>query len=242
MKYVVDTHTHTYASGHAYSTLMENIKWASENGIEVLATTDHGPTMPGGPSRLYFANLKSVPRILEGVIHLRGCEANIIDVDGTLDIPEKTLQRLDIILASLHDVCIETREKELNTKALINVMDNPLVDIICHTGNPIFPIDYEAVIKKAKETGKIIELNNGSFKARPGSSENCREIAKLCKKYEVPVMVNSDAHFFTAIGKFTFADELIRELDIPEKLIMNNDKNKILRYLKEKGRLNDIEL
>ena len=68
MKYVVDTHTHTIDSGHAYSTWLENIKWASENGVKVLATTEHGPAMPGGPHIFFFNNLKVLPREMYDVI------------------------------------------------------------------------------------------------------------------------------------------------------------------------------
>ena len=52
MKYIIDTHTHTVASGHAYSTLIENAKAASAKGLKALAVTDHGVAMPGGPHML----------------------------------------------------------------------------------------------------------------------------------------------------------------------------------------------
>lgn len=58
MKYALDVHTHTIASGHAYSTLMENAKAASEKGIKVLGTTEHGITMPHSPHIWYFNNYK----------------------------------------------------------------------------------------------------------------------------------------------------------------------------------------
>ncbi len=240
MNYVVDLHTHTYASGHAYSTIMENITWASENGIEVLATTDHGPTMPGGPKDFYFGNFKAIPRVLKGVLHLKGCEANIIDINGTLDIPPRFIGRMDIIIASLHDVCIDIRKKEDNTKALLNAMDNEAVDILGHLGNPTFPIFEEQVVKKAKDKNKIIEINNGSFKSRPGCEGNCIRIASLCKEYKVPVVLDTDAHFLTQIGDFTLAEKILKAVNMPEELIINTNKHKILNYLKSKERLKDI--
>lgn len=242
MKFVLDTHTHTTAGGHAYSTLLENVKWASEQGIKVLGTTEHGPNMPGGPHIFYFGNLRVIPRKINGLIHLRGCEANIIDMDGNLDIPEYNQQRLDIIIASLHDVCIRPGSVEKNTRAFLKAMDNPYVDIIGHPGNPVFPIDEEAVVKKAKEKNKLIEINNGSFKSRPGCEENCTKIAELCKKYEVNVILGSDAHICYDIGVFTKAEEIINKVKIPESLIMNTEEYKILKYLKGKGKLQDINL
>lgn len=243
MKYELDTHTHTIVSGHAYSTILENIKWAEEKGLKLLATTDHGPAMPGGPHLFYFGNLKVLPREINGVMHLRGCEANIIDFYGNIDITEKLLKdRLDIVIASLHDVCIKPGSKEQNTEAFLKVMDNPYVDIIGHAGNPAFPIDAEALVKKAKEKNKLIEINNGSFNSRPGCIENCTKIARLCKEYGVQVILGSDAHIYSQIGIFTKAEEVLEAVNMPKELVVNTEKGKLIKYLKNKSKLVDISL
>lgn len=242
MKYVLDTHTHTICSGHAYTTWLENIREASNIGIKVLATTDHGPNMPGGPHPFYFNNLRVMPRELYGVLHLKGCEANIIDINGTLDIPEITQKKLDIIIASLHDVCMKPGSRDENTQALLNVMDNNNVDIIGHSGNPAFPIWEEEVIKKAKKKDILIEINNGSFGSRTGSEENCTKIAELCKKYEVSIVLGSDAHTCFQIGRFLKAEKILKVVNMPDELIMNTDEVKIVKYLKKKGKLSDINL
>ena len=84
MKIAGDTHTHTLLCQHAYSTLLENIQAAAAAGHRFLATTDHGPAMPGAPHDWYFENLrKAVPRELLGVVVIKGCEANIMDQAGT---------------------------------------------------------------------------------------------------------------------------------------------------------------
>lgn len=242
MNYVVDVHTHTIISGHAYTTLLENVKEASKNGIEVLGTTEHGPNMPGGPHLMHFRNFGVIPRELYGVILLNGSEANIIDNAGKLDIPVSIQEKLDIIIASLHDVCIEPADREKNTAALLGAMDNPFVDIIGHSGNPAFPIYEEEVIKKAKEKNVLIEINNSSVRSRPGSEDNCRRIAALCRDYKVNVIIGSDAHTCFHIGKFDYAHKLLQSVGMAEELIMNNNKNKILNYLKNKGKLGDINL
>ena len=241
MKWVLDTHTHTYVSGHGYSTLMENIQYAKKRGLEVLGVTDHGPNMPGGPHIFYFGNLKVIPREVDGITILRGCEANIVDFNGNLDIPmEMQENRLDIIIASLHDVCITPGTLEENTNALLGAMNNKFVDIIGHPGNPNFPINQELVIKKAKEKNKIIEINNSSFRSRPGCEENCLNIARLCKEYDVKVIMGSDSHFCLDIGILDKAYSLLQKADMPEELIMNTHKYKIIEYLKGKGKLRDL--
>jgi len=242
MKYKTDLHTHTIVSGHAYSTLIENVKEAKKNGIEVLGSTDHGPNMPGGPHLFYFGNRKAVPQIIDGVVVLFGVEANIIDINGKLDLEDEILSRLDLVIASLHDVCIKPGNAEENTKAVINAMKNPYVDILGHMGNPAFPLHYEEVVKEAKEQGKIVEINNSSFKSRKGSTENCLQIAKLCRKFRVPVSISTDSHIAFTIGIFDKAEKIIKESGIEENLIINMDKMRIINYLKNKGKIKGIVL
>lgn len=243
MKYALDVHTHTIASGHAYSTLMENAKAASEKGIKVLGTTEHGITMPHAPHIWYFHNYKVLPREMYGVTMLYGTEANIIDYDGNLDMEDFTLDKLDIVIGSIHDEVYKVGSIEENTRAFINVIESGKVDIIGHLGNPGVPVDFEKIVKCAKENDILIEINNSSFTtSRVGSYGNCREIASLCKKHEVMMIINSDAHFCTLIGEFTEAVNMLESIDFPEDLIINKDPNQLLLRLKKKGKLQDIEL
>jgi putative hydrolase len=238
MKYVVDAHTHTIVSGHAYTTLLENVRAAKEKGIKILGTTEHGPKMPGGPHLFYFGNIKVIPREIDGVTILRGCEANIMDFDGNIDIPGFIEERLDFIIASLHDVCIKPGTTEQNTRAILGAMDNPNIHIIGHSGNPIFPIDKEAMVQKAFEKDILIELNNSSLAgSRSGSDSNCKNIAKLCMEYGVKIIIGSDAHTCFHIGEFSLINSMLQEIKMPEELIMNNDEFKLLKYLKKKGKL-----
>ncbi len=237
MKNVVDVHTHTIVSGHAYTTLLENIKEASQKGMKVIGVSDHGPTMPGGPHIFHFANIRVIPREIYGVKILRGCEANILDFHGNLDIPEEIQESLDYMIASLHKPCIKPGTIEENTRAFLKVMDNPNVMIIGHPGNTQFPIDYEAFVKKAKEKDIIIEINNSSFSGfRAGCEKNCYRIAELCKEHGVKIMFGSDAHTCFSIGEFEDAEKLIQNLNMPEELIMNNDEEKFINYLRNKGK------
>ncbi|WP_406541680.1 phosphatase [Clostridium ljungdahlii] len=238
MKYVLNVHTHTIVSGHAYSTLLENAKYASEIGLELLGSTEHGPSMPGAPHKWYFENLKVLPRKLFGVTMLYGCEANIIDYEGNLDLSTDLQEKLDIIIASIHEPIMEANKNpDLNTSALLKVMDNPNVHILGHTGNPKFPIHAEEVVKKAKEKSILIEINNSSFvSSRKGSEKNCTKIASLCKEYGVKIVLNSDSHFAYRIGGFESAIEMLKQIDMPEELIINRSKKDFLSFLKSKGK------
>ena len=238
MKYVLDVHTHTIVSGHAYSTLLENAKYASEIGLQLLGSTEHGPSMPGAPHKWYFENLKVLPRKLFGVTMLYGCEANIIDYEGNLDLSTDMQEKLDIIIASIHEPIMEAnRNPDLNTSTLLKVMDNPNVHILGHPGNPKFPIHAEEVVKKAKEKNILIEINNSSFvSSRKGSEKNCTKIASLCKENGVKIILNSDSHFAYRIGDFDAAVKMLKQIDMPEDLIINKSKEDLVNFLKSKGK------
>lgn len=243
MKYAMDVHTHTIASGHAYSTLMENAKAASEKGIKVLGTTEHGITMPHSPHIWYFNNYKVLPREMYGVTMLYGTEANIIDYDGNLDMDDVTLSKMDIVIGSIHDEVYKIGNIEENTRAFINVIRSGKVDIIGHLGNPGVPVEFEKIIKCAKENDVLIEINNSSFTtSRIGSFSNCTEIAELCKKNDAKLIINSDAHFCTLIGEFTEAVNMLEKIDFPEELIINANPNELLLRLKKKGKLKDLDI
>lgn len=224
MKYVLDSHCHTVASGHAYSTISENAKYAHDLGLELIAITDHAPKMPGSTYGLYFLNFWVVPKIIEGIEVLKGVELNILDKDGTIDLKEKTLKRLDIIIASLHPPCIAPMSMEENTQALINTMKNPLINIIGHPGDPRYPIDIKKVVSYARDTNTILEVNNASLapnNSRAGGRDIILEIIKECKRQGLPIILGSDSHFYTYIGNFEYADELIKEANMPPELILN---------------------
>ncbi len=232
LKITVDTHTHTNVSDHAFSTLEENIRAAARMGLEGIAMTNHGPLLGDGACEMHFSSERHLPKHIEGVRLITGAEVDIMDEDGTLDIKDTLLERLELVIASLHILCFSPRDEEAVTRAWINAMDNKNIDVLGHLGDGRYKCDYEAVVRKAGETGKIIEINNHSFKVRPGSGENCREIALLCKKMGVGVVLSTDAHFSGEIGYVPQSIALLEEIDFPEELVLNTSLEKLCGYLK----------
>ena len=239
MKYLSDLHTHSIVSGHAYTTLLENINYCAKKGIKVLGTSEHAPSMPGAPHYWYFGNLKVVPRVINGVTILKGCEANILDIEGSLDMSDEASKNLDYMIASFHEPVFKPRSREENTLAILNVMDKyDKVEILGHLGNPNYELDYEAIVKKAKEKNIMIEINNSSLlgSSRVGSDVNCKKVALLCREIGTKVILTSDSHINTCIGVFNKGIELLEEIQMPKELVMN-DPEKLIAHLKSKGRL-----
>ena len=129
MKMIADLHTHTISSGHAYSTLMENISFAKEKGIQVLGVSDHAPALGGAPKETYFKNLKVVSKDWGDLKVLHGAELNILNEYGDVDLPAETLEQLDYAIASLHYPVFPKEKLSLCTDAAIAAMSNPNVFI-----------------------------------------------------------------------------------------------------------------
>ncbi len=230
MHIAIDTHTHSLASGHAYSTVAEMAQSARRRGVRGFVLTDHGPAM-GSTHRYHFGNLRILPRHISGVYFFTGVEANILDRNGGLDLDDAYLERLDFVLAGLHEACLAPSDVEGNTLALIRALEHPLVDAISHPGNPVYPIDARAVVLAAFANGKAIELNEGSFRVRAGSEPNCREIARLCAEIGTLVACGTDAHYKDQVGRFEKLPTLIRASGIQAEQVINRNLRSFEAFL-----------
>ncbi len=239
MRIIADTHTHTVASTHAYATITEMTAEAAKLGLYAIAITDHGPDMPGSPQRWYFNNLGAVPSTFMGVRVLKGIEANITDFDASLDLDDGTLSSLEWVVASIHDVTLDQSKTQVSfdtvSQLYLNAAKNPFINVIGHCGTPAYKFDYEAVLPKLAEAGKLIEINDSAFKNNKSSVPNCIEIAKICKSKEVPIVVNTDAHFTTQMGRFDGSIKMLEEIGFPEELVVNSSVERFERCLKERG-------
>lgn len=232
--YVLDLHTHTIASGHAYNTLREMAKAAADKGLEALGITEHAPQMPGTCHHFYFHNLKVVPREMYGIRLFLGAEVNIMDPDGSIDLDEKELKGMDVVIASLHIPCMKPGTRRENTDAYLNVMKNPYVNIIGHPDDGRYDVDYRALVQGAKEYGKALELNNHSLipgSVRCNAKERDEQMLRLCMEYQVPVIMGSDAHFDAHIAGFDEALALLTEVNFPEELVLNRSVAALKGYV-----------
>lgn len=237
MKLLADTHMHTIASGHAYSTMDELVREASKKGMKLIAITDHTSGMPGGAHDFYFMNLRIVPEEMYGVKILKGAEVNIIDYEGNVDAKKEIMKAVDVVIASLHPPCIDFADEKTLTVCMEKVMENPLINIIGHPGDARYPLDLERVVRAAKKTGTLLEVNNASLKplsSRPGVRENLVKMLELCKTYQTQIVVGSDAHMFFEVGDLKESYELLEELQFPDELVMNTDIEKLQAFILEK--------
>jgi len=232
-----DLHVHTLASGHAYSTILESAKFAADFGVETIAITDHGPSVRGGPQIGYFANMGRLPRKIFGVNVLMGCEANVIDCDGNIDISEDVAASLDIVLVGLHEHTPYSARASLkeNTESLIKAMKKGMVHIVSHPYRPVFPVNIRDLAKAANDLGVMLELNLSLLKVSGADSNLIRQIhlmLEIVAGFGNKITISSDAHIATEIGD----DAVLRDLGISvgDELILGAEGgyNEIMNFLK----------
>ena len=219
MKIELDVHTHTIASGHAFSTLQEMAQAAAGKGLKLLGITEHSPGVPGSCNPIYFRNLHVVPRQMYGIELLLGAEINILDGEGNLDMDENCMRMLDIRIAGIHSLCYSYGTVDENTHGMVKAVSNPFIHIISHPGDGTAELNFEPIVLAAKEHHTLLEINNSL------------SILRLCKRYEVPVILGSDAHISFDIARYDYLYDLLQLTEFPESLIMNRDVKSFKEYL-----------
>jgi len=233
-----DLHTHTNISRHAYSTVYEIITAAKDLGLLAVGISNHCPAHPDGALEGHFRNLRVIPEWVDGIRVYRGAELNFTNFEGEIDLsPDTIINRLDYTIASFHEDVITPGSVKDHTGAYLRAAENPLVDIIGHSGTACYEYDYERVIPEFGKNGKVVEINEGTFHVRKSSADNCRTIARLCMKYSVPVIVSSDAHFCRNVGVFEEALSMLNSLDFPEELVVNADMKQLESWFLHKRKV-----
>lgn len=247
MKLIADYHVHsTYSRrNHGKSTIEEIVKQAVKIGLEEIAITDHGPK-----HYLYGIKEEKIKEAKEKVIEMRekypqikillGVEANILDYEGNTDISDEVWKHCDIILCGYHigvlfsspkdawkftvmnkigrtNKKIYEEMKSKNTEAVMKAMNKYKINILTHPGDKI-PLNTDLIAQTAEKTNTLLEINNSH------SHLNAEEI-KLCSKYNVKFVINSDSHIKDTIGSYEKALKAAMDANLDLSRIINLSKN-----------------
>lgn len=238
MKILVDTHTHTIASDHAYSTVLENVAAAARAGLEALAVTDHTPPLTDAPRMSHFRNLRVLDRVIDGVTILRGAELNICDARGGLGVADSDLSDMDLCIASIHTVVYGSPDPAENLRAYQGAMEDARVKIIGHPEDGRAPVDFFALARAARDAGVLIEVNNSSLRPisyRQNTRENMTALLRACEACGAHICLGTDAHFAPAVGRFDESLSLLEELHFPEELVANTSLAKFLDFIRRRS-------
>lgn len=229
-----DTHAHTVASTHAYSTVHDYFHAAKTKGIDLFAITDHAPTMPDAPHYWHFGNMKVLPRIVDNIAMLRGIEANILPDNAGVDVPDGLLPYLDIAIASFHEPVIPPGNQKYNTQCMLRAIESCRIQIIGHPGNPRYPVDIDEIVRAAKDHNVAIEINNSSFThSREGSEANCIAFLECIAKHDWKVVFASDAHSAFHLGELSQCVAKAEAVGFPMHNVVSATAASLLAFLAE---------
>ncbi len=232
-----DFHVHTVFSGHAFSTLQEVITAAQQRGLHYVAITDHGPARPDGPKLDYFKNLirQDTLREIPGINVLIGVEANIINPWGDLDMPEKILHELDIVIAGFHNSTgYGGSSVAENTAAVLKAIEKNRITVLAHIGDPRFPypVDLDETIAAAAEKGILVELNQSALHTwRAVNIAHYEKVLSLLQKYHAPLLMSSDSHISFTVGLMTECERLLAEHGVDVASTINCSDELIRKYI-----------
>lgn len=245
MKAFADYHTHTRYS-HGKGSIEDNVKAALNQNLAEVAITDHGPASYnfkkfGVKSPEVLLDIKAeVHRLQKKYPEIRilaGVEANVIGSDGTLDVSEEILQKLDKVLVGLHLMVIpksfmdgkrliydnlvsyklsKNKRQEIrshNTKALIRAVNRYQIDIITHPGYRL-DIDTMELAKACQKVGTALEINvNHGYLSF--------DFIKIAAKEGVQFVISSDAHRPEDVGRLSKGVDLVQKMGLPLEQVQN---------------------
>ncbi|WP_411676025.1 PHP domain-containing protein [Caproicibacter sp.] len=225
-----DMHCHTLVSVHAYHTLGEMVSRAGQIGLKAFAVTDHAPAMQDAPLLCHFEGLHTLPDYMEGIRVYKGVEANIVNFNGDIDIPEKVLSSLEWVIASFHEEVCPHGTFEQHTQAYLKLAENPYINVVGHSAGD-YSYDYQKVLPVFKKKGILVEINRNQ-----AMWQSCRELARCCMRYEVPVVVNSDAHNIYTLCDVGKAVDMLDSIGFPDELMINKDINRLDQWILSRKR------
>ena len=231
----VDFHVHSLFSQCGLHTILELLEKARALGLKGLALTDHGPTLGGKLNSVFFERFKSPFR---EVVLLKGIECNILDKDGTIDLPESFLPFLDIVLLGIHPNTPEGLSRTEYTEMLISAMEkNACIDIITHPNDSHYPVDYCILAREAARRGVALELNNSRILySRTGIDETLLFL-RACKEERCFVAVCSDTHALHELGLDESVRPLLESVRFPKELIVTESAFSAFDFVKSRAAL-----
>ncbi len=232
-----DLHVHSiWSDGRA--SIIELAQAARSLGYEYIALSDHSPSVgiAGGIGREKMEEkIEAVAEAndsLEGITVLMGAEVDI-KADGSLDYPDDLLERMDVVIASVH-MAQQQKERTI-TGRLISAIENQNVDIIGHPTGRIInqrepsDMDFHAVLEAAARAGTALEIN-----AHPSRLDLNDVNARAAKEMGVQMSINSDAHDAGQLLNMKYGINVARRAWLEKKDLINAmDLKDLIQFLKK---------
>lgn len=233
-----DLHIHTNWSDGVNS-IEEIVELAEKKEYQYIAITDHSRNLKiaGGLSVEKLLKqqeiIKQINKFQKKIKIFSGSEVDILP-DGRLDYPDEILQKLDLVIASVH-THMKQDEEEM-TERVIKAIQNPNVDILAHpTGRILgrrepFKINIEKILKAASENNIALEIN-----ASPDRLDLNDEYVKMAKELGIMIVINTDAHDPLRLEDIEYGIKVARRAGLEREDILNClSVNEVEEWLKNR--------
>ncbi|MFA6528076.1 MAG: DNA polymerase/3'-5' exonuclease PolX [Candidatus Gracilibacteria bacterium] len=230
-----DLHTHTNWSDGAAS-IEESALEAKKLGYKYLAITDHSGSLKiahGLTATRLEAQIKEIDKLnksLKGIKILKGIEVDILK-DGSLDMPDSVLRKLDIVIASVHTYFRLSEQEQ--TARIIHAIENPFVNIIGHpTGKLLgmreaYEIDLPKIMNAAVRCGVALELN-----CNPKRLDLNAQILRAARDMGLMIVLDTDAHDPSHLEFINYGIHMARRGWLEKKNILNTmELSQLKRFL-----------
>jgi putative hydrolase len=225
----VDLHVHSLFSACGLHTFLELIEHGRRIGLQAMAITDHGRAVGGHLTSVFFERFRPP---YDDIRLYRGIEHNVLNESGEIDAEWPIMPFTDILLLGVHPNLKTGRSKEHYTDMVIAALDkNPFVDILSHPNDPMYPLDYPKIARRAKATGVALELNNSKVLYKRSTVEDALELVYACKEAGCLMAVNSDTHALNELGRDDEVRPLLEKAGFPEDLIVNRTLETTERFI-----------
>lgn len=230
-----DLHCHSDWDGGENS-IEEMAKAAMDLGYEYIGISDHTKFLViehGLNEKQLLEQHEAIEKINEKFKNknfriLHGCETNILK-DGSVDIKDEVLEKLDYVIAGVHSQ-LKMEKKEMMLR-IEKAMRNKNIDIFAHpTGRIVgqrdeYQIDFDKILRIAKETGTILEINSSS-------RLDLRDFyIRRAKQEGVKMIINTDAHHKDQLNLMQYGvSQARRGWADKEDIINTNSVEKLLEY------------
>jgi DNA polymerase (family 10) len=207
-------------------------KAAKEKGYDYIAVTDHSVSVRvanGLTEERFRKQWKEMDRLNDELAPFRIIRAVEMEIksDGSLDFDEKFIDEFELVGASLHQNFRQDAEKL--TERALKALSHPSVDFLCHPTNRLLgrregnPIDLEKVIKAAKDSGKMLEIDG-----EPARLDLDDVWARKAMEAGVPIVIDSDAHSIGELDNVAYGVKVARRAWLEAKDVMNTKSLKAL--------------
>jgi DNA polymerase (family 10) len=234
-----DLHVHSRWSD-GISSIEEIAGAAQKRGYQYVAICDHSKSLRiahGLDESRLMKQIEEIDHInekLKGFRILKGMEVDIL-TDGKLDLPEKVLEKLDLVVAAIHSGFKQERGKI--TKRVVRALENPLVHILAHPSGRLlgardpYAVEMEEVMEAAKQYGKALEIN-AYFERLDLDDIHCRK----AKEMGIRVSIGTDSHHLDQMWMISLGVAVARRGWLETKDILNTLPLKgILEWCHRKG-------